>query len=531
MIDPTWNYEGSDPEEAPTRAASGFVSWHFLRSALRRRWRVWVAAAVVGMMLGVAWTVALPSKSHASVTILLAHDQSTDPVVAMSTDLSLLRTRTVAAGVIDDLGLEMTPEAFQASTVATAVTPTVLTVDVVAADDRTAVARAASLASTYLKFRQDQLESQSRALVAGYQQRVDDLNQRLDALNAQYSSLISKDNSAEAQDRATKLLTQRTQAGAEISQLQQQIGDINLSSSAIVAASHVMDPAAVVPRSPLKRVVLNTGSGMIGGLAVGIGLVLFLALTSDRLRRREEVALALAAPVRFSAGRVSGRAPWWRPGRRRSSPEQSLRLLAQGLESAISGAPRGRPARLALLAVDDVEEAALVTATFAAHLAAGGKSVFLVDLSESGRLEAAVSKALEKEPEGPEGRAEPVVHRPEGPPLLARGPVGAPASAQTELSKGDPLRPAWNRADVVLALAEVDPAVDVDNLTTWVDRVVLLVASGRSSAERLRTTGELVRAAGLQLSFAMMVGADRTDDSSGLPSTAGADSSGGKGSW
>ena len=68
---------------------------------------------------------------------------------------------------------------------------------------------------------------------------------------------------------------------------------------------------------------------------------------------------------------------------------------------------------------------------------------------------------------------------------------------------------------MVLTLAEVDPAVGVDHLTSWVDRVVLLVAAGRSSAERLRTAGELVRTAGLQLVFAMMVGADRTDESSG----------------
>ncbi len=166
------------------------------------------------------------------------------------------------------------------------------------------------------------------------------------------------------------------------------------------------------------------------------------------------------------------------------------------------------------MAVDDAADAALVVARLAAHLAGTGKSVFLVDLSESGRLEAAVTKALDHDQQGPRPD-EPVVFRPEGPPAFALGPVGAAPSIPTELSKGDPRRTAWSSADVVLTLAEVDPAVGVDHLTSWVDRVVLLVSAGRSSAERLRTAGELVRTAGLQLVFAMMVDADRTDESSG----------------
>jgi capsular polysaccharide biosynthesis protein len=527
MIDTSWHVEDPGPDEAPARPAPGLVNWHFLRSALRRRWRVWVAAALVGMMLGIAWTTALPSKSHGTVTILLAHDEGTDPVIAMSTDLSLLRTRTVAASTIERLDLQMTPEEFEATTTATAATPTVLVIDVVAPDDRAAVARAAALADTYLKFRSAQLESQAKALTDGYEQRVKDLQQRVDELTAEYGTL-SQSNSAD-QDEATDLLTQRSQASAEISRIQQQIEDINLSSEAVVTASHVMDPAAAVPRSPMKRAALNTGSGMIGGLAAGIGLVLFLALTSDRLRRREEIALALATPVRYSAGKVTGRGTRWR---RRASADRGLQVLAHGLESAIPKSKSGRTTRLALVAVDDVEAAALTTARVAAHLAAEGKAVFLVDLSDSGLLKGALKKALARQQQrSGQPAVEPVLFRPEGQPFLARGPVGAPASATTELAKGNPRRPAWNRADVVLTLAEVNPSVGVDHLGSWVDRVVLLVAAGRSSAERLRTTGELVRSAGLRLSFAMMVGADRNDESSGLRDSAEPGWTGAGGSW
>lgn len=513
MIDTSWRIEDPDPEEVSVGGPStGFVSLHFLRSALRRRWPVWVAAALVGMMLGIAWTAAVPSKSHGTVTLLLAHDPGVDPATAMSTDVSLLRTRTVAQTVIDQLDLPMTTEGFQASTTVTPVTPTVLVIDVAAPDDTSAVDRARALYLAYLTFRATQMESQSKALVEGYQAQVAALQQQVTDLSGKYDLLTAQGGAG--QSEASDVLTQRAQTYGQISQIQQLIDDAKLQANSIVKASHVLDPPSVVPQSAKKRIVLNTMAGLIGGLALGMGLVLFQALTSGRLRRRDEVAVALAAPVRFSTGPLTGRGSRWRRLTRRSSPKRSLEVLVHGLESAISTPSKARPARLALVAVDDGEEGAMVVGALGAHLAAEGKAVFLVDLTDSGRLEAALKKALARQ-QGPGPQVEPVVHRPDGQPFLARGPLGASPDAATELSKGDPLRPAWNRADVVLALADVSPGVGVDHLTSWVDRVVLLVATGRSSAERLRTTGELVRAAGLELDFAMMVGADRTDESSG----------------
>ena len=46
---------------------------------------------------------------------------------------------------------------------------------------------------------------------------------------------------------------------------------------------------------------------------------------------------------------------------------------------------------------------------------------------------------------------------------------------------------------------------------------VVLVTAGRSSAERLRTTTELLRSAGLALPFALMLSSDEYDESLGLP--------------
>jgi hypothetical protein len=78
----------------------------------------------------------------------------------------------------------------------------------------------------------------------------------------------------------------------------------------------------------------------------------------------------------------------------------------------------------------------------------------------------------------------------------------------------------WHQADVALTLADVDPAVGVEHVRSWADQVVVLVTAGRSGAERLRTTGESIRAAGMHLLFVLMVGADPGDESLGIPAPA-----------
>jgi capsular polysaccharide biosynthesis protein len=523
MIDPTWRVEDPEPDELAGANQPALVSLHFLLSALRRRWRFWVSFACVGLLLGVAWVMAVPPTSVGTVTVLLTHDSSTDPEQAMATELSLLRTRAVAIGVIEELDLEMTPEDLQETVVVTQASTTVLVLDIPGTDDADAVARAGAFADSYLDFRAEQVESRTEAMVVGYEDRLESLQSEVERVTRQYDALVRSGGAA--QDQAGDLLARRSQLNTEINSVQQTIQDTTLASSAVLAGSHVLDPATIVPRSELKRLVLAGGSGLVVGGALGIALVLSLALTSTRLRRREEVAVALGAPVRFSVGDLRRRWTARLPGRG-STWERDLKVVVQGLDTAIAPRKRAsrkaRPSRLALATVDNVESTELVICALAAQLTHRGLSVFVVDLSESGDLEATLTKALSQDHRHTDPAAAPVVFRPEGVPSLARGPVGS-SRASSDLPQDDPRRPAWDSADVVLTLAELDPAVGVDHVRSWSEQVVLLVTAGRSSAERLRTTAELVRSAGLKLPFAVMVGTDRTDESLGLPdaSTAG----------
>jgi hypothetical protein len=277
-----------------------------------------------------------------------------------------------------------------------------------------------------------------------------------------------------------------------------------------VSASHVLDPARSVPLASKRRTVLNVASGLIGGLAIGIGIVLFLAVTSGRLRRREEVATALGAPVRVSVGRVrpaQGRLRLFLDRKRPAAHE--LDVLVQALDSGLRHRP-GTQSRFVLGAVDSTEDAALAVAALTARLVERGTSVFLVDLTGSASLATLVGQTTI---DGP------TVFRPEGVPTLSQGPLAAQMGVIGDLPSDDPLRGAWDRADVVITLAEVNPAVGTEHLASWATDIVLLVTAGRSSPELLRTASSLLRNSGLQLMFAVLLGADRTDESVGLPDT------------
>ena len=103
MMSSTWRIE-EPPSGAPTKVGPQLVSFRFLLDALRRRWRTWVGCGLAGMLLGAAYVLLVPATSVGTVTLLLAHETGADPAVAMATDVSLLRTRTVAQTVGDLIG-------------------------------------------------------------------------------------------------------------------------------------------------------------------------------------------------------------------------------------------------------------------------------------------------------------------------------------------------------------------------------------------------------------------------------------------
>src|SRR6202035_3876561 len=119
----------------------------------------------------------------------------------------------------------------------------------------------------------------------------------------------------------------------------------------VIKGSVVLNPAEPTKVSRTKGIVKYAAAGLLIGLALGIGIVVISAIVSDKLRRRDDIAYAIGAPVRLSVGRLrAGRVPAL--ARRAPARRRDVGWLFAPLRRVIpSGSPA--PATLAVVPVDD----------------------------------------------------------------------------------------------------------------------------------------------------------------------------------
>lgn len=557
MSGSTWRIDDEDGSELIGAPRPLLVTGRALRDALARTWRIWLGATIIGGVLGVVALFVLPGSVTASATLLMVHPDRGDP--AMTTDLSLLQTRTVASQVIADLDLTQSPEALLSTVTVTPVNDQILLLTVSGPDQASAVARATSIVHHFLEFRAQELRKLADGLIRGYRERIADLQAKVNAFSREYDRLST---STEVDDvRASDILAARATLANQITAIQSSIEEASLQTEAAITATHVIDSPEARPPGLRRQIALFGASGAILGAALTIGIILFRALTSDRLRQRREVATALGVPIKVGVGPLVARgflsrtaavfSRVLRRSRQAGSPtslempletsvrwserqrRRNLEALVQGVESALpprftdGSLPgsnrdgnrrptnRSTPTTLGLAAVDRADTAAVVLHAAGDRMAKRGVAVLLVDLSSTGALGNVTVFSAPSE----EAWVGPRIYRPEGDPALSYGPRRSRRAPDRSSDDEGGLGTAWNEADVVLVLVEVDPGIHLGIVRTWVNRIVPLVTAGRVNAELLSTIAGLVTEAGLEMPFALLESADRSDQTLGQPSS------------
>jgi hypothetical protein len=277
----------------------------------------------------------------------------------------------------------------------------------------------------------------------------------------------------------------------------------------------VLDPAASVPYSKTKYLVTYAAYGLVGGLAIGIGIVILRALLSDKLRRRDDITRALGAQVGLSTGSARlGRGLW--PGKRGLAATDDPAI--QRIVAHLRGAASTKDGHLALVVipVDGPGIAAISLVALAASYAQEGRKVMLADLA---RGKPAATLLGQKNPgiSAVRARQAPLalaVPFPEDFDPSAPGSHGAALARPSKL--GDAIGAAYSSVDVLLTLGTLDAARGGDHLATWADNAVVFVTAGRSSWTSLQGTGEMARQAGLSVVSTVLIGADESDKSLGL---------------
>jgi hypothetical protein len=500
-----------EPERDTSAMLTGrMVSLRFIRAALRRSRRIWLTAAALGLLVGAGYHVVVPLKHVATSTVYLVHPSGSG-VTPMETDVSLLETPAVGKRAIALLGPQargLRWSSLLGKAPATISSSNILVISIYGASADQAVLRVNAVANAFLAFRAQQYDAQNAAEVAGTRDQIARLKSEVTKLTVEIASLTANGTT----QGITSLESERATATTEIASLQGAIQQDDITTLAATRGSRIITPGTAVPISRKKTLALDGLMGLVGGLGAGMLGVILYAVLSDRLRRREDVAAVLGAPIGISIGKVRRRILRRSIVAMASAPSRDLKVFEQYLRSLVLTKPS--PGAL-VVALDDLEVPAAGLLALSRSLAREGKRVVLVDASDS----RAMARALGP-PDLQSGRADSrvtllVPSRPWEGEVEDRWPYSDHASEPD--AQGPYNLAVETGVETFLVLATVEPRVGAWHLLRWGSEAIVTVSAGSCSAHKIAVAAELLEAAGLTVVSSILMNADADDESIGLP--------------
>ena len=501
-------------ENRPGEFVPGLVNLGFIKAAIRRSvWFVSVLAAI-GLCGGIGVFVKYPHSYQATASVFLTISPYEDTLTAVANNQAMAATSPVATIALKKLGLKESVSNFLSSYTVASSTARVLTVTGSGPSAEQAQLRAGAVGNAFLTFRADELQAQQNLVVQSLNQQLSQAEKRVSSIDGQISQLGQPASPAQLD----KLRADRTSAANALANLRQAAATNQTTTApALTAALKNSQLLSVTPVPLAKKKILVTYAaiGLIAGLVVGLTIVIVRALISDRLRRRDDVAYALDAPVKLSVrtlGPHSRLTPWRGRGAKRN---HDLRRVVAHLHTAVPRRTQGAQG-LAIVAVDNAPVVAQAVMELVTSYAGSGTQVVAADLSSGAHLAHLA---------GIKGPGTHTVSRngvtfamavPERDDIAPAGPQPPFNSPPGRAQAPDPLVTSDVSADLLLTLATLDPAVGGDHLATWATNAVVVVSSGESSAERIHGVGEMIRLAGMRLDSVVLLGADKSDESLGL---------------
>jgi capsular polysaccharide biosynthesis protein len=501
-----------DEGPVPADLGTGLADLGFIRAALRRSTWLWIASTVIGLLGGAAVFVARPPAYQAESTLLQPAGSYAGAILDQQ---EIAQSRAVAGQAVKLLGLHVTAASFANQYTVLAPTDRVLQITAKATSGDEAVREADAVASAFLTFQAKLLTAQDQLSQTLLQGQVTQAQQKVNAISHQIGQLSAVHSAANNAEIAT--LNQEKKAAdislATVSHVvDSQLASMEATTKAEIGDSRILDRAVLTSHSRLKLEVLYVAIGMLAGLAIGTGIVVVRALISDRLRRRDDVARALGAPVKLSVGKVSSRGVSRRGGITERDKAKLDQIVAH-LRAAMPPRSRG-VAALAVVPVDDPTLAAVALVALARACTEQGWQVVVADLCRDapaahllGANEVGIHEIREHD-------RMLVVAVPE-PDEAQMGPFGRSQWLTTPSKNTTKLAGVCRSADLLLTLAPLEPSLGGDHLASWAQRATVIATAGAASAERIRAVGEMIRLAGVELVSAVLTGADKTDESLG----------------
>lgn len=345
---------------------------------LRARRRLWLTLAVVGLILGLLFTVARQPPPQATARVLVAHadDQVSnlatrqvgDPATLMETDIALFETTQVAGAALQQLDLDTSPTSFLGTYSGEGLTPNVMQITAVASTYDEAVRRTQVLAETFVTSHVRRTEQTAEARSQALLDRQTELLAVSEEVSATISETIAAGaaaapGAAEESEVAAQLDAQynrRAGLAQQILELQIQAEVAALGAVDVAAGTRIVDGARPVGASLLRDGVTGGAVGFVLGLGGGLALAALLSVVRDRPVLRRDIAAQLGVSVIAQVPAVRrGPAGWWRRRRnarvRRRAAATVARVVGDAARSA-SLLEVGCPRTVAALALDVAEE-------------------------------------------------------------------------------------------------------------------------------------------------------------------------------
>jgi capsular polysaccharide biosynthesis protein len=489
--------------QPPEVFSARMISLRFIMTALRRKRRLWLGLALLGLFAGVGFHLVVPPKYSATATVYLTHAPGSDDNVVSANDQALVQTAAVGQRAIAMLGEHgLTPAKLLGKVPAATVSDNILTITISGPTAKEAVRRVNAVTLAYLAFRSQEYESQNQSVTRATNAQITKLEAQLNQVTGQINAL---DPSTQAQ-QYTELSDQQSALGAQITSLQQAIQQDQLNTLAVSTGSRVLTTGTAVHLSTFKLLLLDGVTGMVAGLSIGLLFVVIGAVLSDRLWRREDIAAAFGAPVDLSLSRPRRRSKF-RPTTSDVDFEtrSDVRSLIQHLHNRLE--TLGPRPTLLVVALDDTEVPAAALAGLAASMSRSGHDVVMVDETTGRALGRGFGTALLRNQRVRVGLA------PEVTMILPPPPEEPDVDDLGRSFDSEDLA----SADVTLVLASVEPATGAWHLRNWSTATVVTVSAGGSTAQRINAVAELLDVAKVSVTSVVLLGADTHDDSVGLP--------------
>lgn len=327
--------------------------------AIRRRRRLWLSAAIVGLIAGAFLAVLVPTPPSAVTRLLVLHaeDQPNDSGTLIKTDVAVLETTRIAGAALQSLNSTEPPEQFVKDYTGAGLTNNIMELTVTGTSYDQAVAKAQALADAFIADHRQRIQAVADAESQALLGQRDQMQAELNDVDAQIAAAAGR-NSQVGPAELQSLYARRADLTSRVSDFTERASEAKIGSPQLAAGTQIVDAPRPVRTSPIASAATSGGIGLGFGLVAGLVLSAVLSVVRDRPALRRDISANLGASV---IAQLPAPAKFWLRSRAAGERERAAATLARAVTNeagTVSVLELGCPRTAAGLALAMAEELA-----------------------------------------------------------------------------------------------------------------------------------------------------------------------------